>query len=145
MAPSFKSLLPVFPLPLPLLLLSGHLATAAAKPSAEASSPNKKDHRLVMLDALKDELGRSKQKLRMPGEDGPYFIRYLVREYDDYDMGARFGAIFEDSYQNVRQASVEVRVGSYQFDNTADDSAEKAHALFDGLNDIADQSGEQRP
>jgi len=120
MAPSLKAL-PLF------LLLSGHVASATAKPSADSS----KDHRLTILNALKDELGRSKQKLKMPGEDGPYFIRYLVREYDDYDLGARFGAIFEDSYQNVRQASVEVRVGSYQFDNTADDSSEKAFDLDD--------------
>jgi len=149
MESSLKILLPLF------LILSGHMADAAAKPSVEATdsrgepagsagggpsrgglgtlsgSPIKKDHRLTMLGALKDELGRSKQKLKMPGEDGPYFIRYLVREYDDYDMGARFGAIFEDSYQNVRQASVEVRVGSYQFDNTADDSSEKAFDLDD--------------
>jgi TldD protein len=121
MAPSLKVLLPLF------LLLSGHVASAAAKPSTNSS----KDHRLVVLNALKDELVRSKHKLRMPGEDGPYFIRYLVREYDDYDLGARFGAMFEDSYQHVRQASVETRVGSYQFDNTADDSAEKAFDLDD--------------
>jgi len=86
---------------------------------------------LVILGALKSEMARSTQKLRMPGEDGPYFIRYLVRDYDNYDLGARFGAIFEDSYQNVRQAAVEVRVGSYQFDNTADDSAEKMFDLED--------------
>jgi len=121
MAPTLKVFFPLS------LLLSGHLATAASKPSAETT----KDHRLVMLGALKAELGRSKQELRLPGEDGPYFIRYLVREYDDYDLGARFGAIFEDSYQNVRQAAVEVRVGSYQFDNTADDSSEKAFDVDD--------------
>ena len=121
MAPSLKVFLPLF------LILSGHVAAAAAKPSTDST----KDHRLVVLNALRDELGRSKQKLKMPGEDGPYFIRYLVREYDDYDLGARFGAVFEDGYQNVRQASVEVRVGSYQFDNTADDSAEKAFDLED--------------
>ena len=89
------------------------------------------DRRLVVLSALKEELERSKQKLHMTGEDAPYFIRYLVREYDDYDLGARFGALFEDSYQNVRQGAVEVRVGSYQFDNTADDSAEKVFDLDD--------------
>jgi predicted Zn-dependent protease len=96
-----------------------------------SGAPNKKDHRLTILGALKDELGRSKQKLRLPGEDGPYFVRYLVREYDDYDIGARFGALFEDNYQHVRQGAVEVRVGSYQFDNTADDSSEKAFDLDD--------------
>jgi TldD protein len=89
------------------------------------------DKRLVVLDALKQELARSKEKLKLSGEDPPYYIRYLVREYDDYDMSARFGAILEDSYQNVRQASVEVRVGDYHFDNTADDSTEKMFDLDD--------------
>ena len=51
------------------------------------------DHRLGLLHALKTELGRSQSRLRLPGEDGPYFIRYLVREYDDYDLVARFGAL----------------------------------------------------
>jgi len=90
-----------------------------------------KDKRLALLDALKQELARSKEKLRLPGEDPPYFIRYLVREYDDYDLSARFGALLEDSYQNVRQGSVEVRVGDYHFDNTADDSTEKMFDLDD--------------
>jgi predicted Zn-dependent protease len=80
---------------------------------------------------MKDELTRSKKRLKLPGEDGPYFIRYLVREYDDYDLQARFGAMVEDSYQRVRQGAVEVRVGGYQFDNTADDSAERAFDMDD--------------
>jgi predicted Zn-dependent protease len=112
---------------LPFLLL---LATGPA--GAETTAPAaKKDPRLVVLGALKDELARSKQKLRMPNEEGPYFIRYAVREYDDYDLAARVGALVEDNYQHVRQGAVEVRVGSYQFDNTADDSAEKAFDIED--------------
>jgi len=113
---------------LPLLLLIGHGRVAEAEP---ASPTAKKDPRLVVLGALKDEIARSKQKLRMPSEDGPYFIRYIVREYDDYDLAARVGALVEDNYQHVRQGAVEVRVGSYQFDNTADDSAEKAFDMED--------------
>jgi TldD protein len=97
-------------------------------PLAAAPSP---DARLILLNALKAELARSKEKLRLPGEEGPYFIRYLVREYDDYDLSARFGGLLEDSYQHVRQANVEVRVGSYKFDNTADDSTEKLFDLDD--------------
>jgi TldD protein len=98
----------------------------AAEPPAPA-----KDKRMAVLDALKQELTRSKEKLKLPGEDPPYFIRYLVREYDDYDLSARYGALLEDSYQNVRQANVEVRVGDYHFDNTADDSTEKMFDLDD--------------
>jgi len=102
--------------------------TAASKPSG---SPRNKDPRLEMLGALKAELGRSMKRLHMPNEDGPYFIRYLVRDYDNYDLSARVGALYEDSYQHVRQGAVEVRVGSYQFDNTADDSAERMFDLDD--------------
>jgi TldD protein len=125
-----SSLKVLFPLFLVFLLLGGQVATtAAAKPGAAvAKNRVKKDQRLVVLGALEAEMTRSKRKLRLPGEDAPYFMRYLVREYDDYDLAARFGAMFDDSYQHVRQGAVEVRVGSYQFDNTANDPAEK---LFD--------------
>jgi len=111
-----------------VLLVLVTLAAAGSLAAAKPSPAPAKDPRLVVLGALKSELGRAKQSLRLPGEDGPYFLRYLVREYDDYDLSARFGALVQDSYQRVRQAAVEVRVGSYQFDNTADDSTEK---LFD--------------
>ena len=75
-----------FKILIPLLL-------AASAPAA----PTGGDHRLIILDALKSELGRAKQKLRLPGEDSPYFIRYIVRDYDNYDLSARFGALFEDN------------------------------------------------
>jgi len=104
-----------------LVVLLAVPGAAAAKPKAASN----KDPRLTILGALKTEQTRSMKKLHLSGEDGPYFIRYLVRDYDSYDLSARFGAMYESSYQRVRQAAVEVRVGSYQFDNTADDSAEK--------------------
>jgi predicted Zn-dependent protease len=107
---------------LAISLLSGPLA------AGDSPAP---DHRRTLLQALKSELQRSQTKLRLPGEDGPYFIRYLVREYDDYDLVARFGALLEDSHQHLRQANVEVRVGSYKFDNTADDTTEKVFDLDD--------------
>lgn len=84
-----------------------------------------------MLDALKQELGRAKERLRLPGEEPPYFVRYVVREYDEHDLSARFGALVEDGQQRARQAAVEVRVGDYRFDNTADDSTEKMFDLDD--------------
>jgi TldD protein len=108
---------------LALSWVAGPLAASPTAPSA--------DTRLIVLNALKAELARSKEKLRLPGEDGPYFIRYLVRDYDDYDLSSRFGGLLEDNYQHVRQANVEVRVGSYKFDNTADDSTEKLFDLDD--------------
>src|SRR5438045_5473237 len=110
------------------LLLAGLALCRGPLPSRAAAAG---DRRLVVLEALKQELGRSRERLKLSGEDPPYFARYLLREYDDYDMAARFGAVLEDSYQNVRQVSVEVRVGDYHFDNTADDSTEKMFDLDD--------------
>src|SRR5688572_28136088 len=73
-------------------------APPAATPAPSATpAPVPADQRLALLSALKQELVRSKERLKLPGEDPPYFIRYLVREYDDYDLSARFGALLEDS------------------------------------------------
>ena len=87
----------------------GGLQAAPAPPKPVAPA----DPRTVVLGALKTELVRSKERLRMPKEDPPYFLRYLVRDYDETDMGARFGAIVEDDHTRARQASVEARVGDY--------------------------------
>ncbi|MDX2024167.1 MAG: TldD/PmbA family protein [Deltaproteobacteria bacterium] len=108
-----------------LPLAAGSVAASAATPPATA------DGRLVVLNALKAELQRSKEKLALPDEPGAYFIRYLVRDYDEQDLGARFGALIEDSRQQARHAAVEVRVGSYGFDNTADDGADRAFDMDD--------------
>ena len=81
--------------------------------------------------ALKQELARSRERLRLPKEDGPYFIRYLVRDYDESDITTRFGALLEDDHTRARQANVEARVGDYLFDNTADDSADKMFDMDD--------------
>jgi TldD protein len=124
----------VVPLFAALQVLQG--APAAPKPALQAAPAPPKpvapaDPRSVVLGALKTELQRAKERLRMPKEDPPYFLRYLVRDYDETDMGARFGAIVEDDHTRARQASVEARVGDYQFDNTADDSTDKMFDIDD--------------
>jgi len=78
--------------------------------------------RAPVLDAMSAELGRSMERLKLPGFETPYFIAYTVRDYDSVDLLARYGAIFADDRSRSRQAYVEVRVGDYQFDNTAHDS-----------------------
>ncbi|HEY0707329.1 MAG TPA: metallopeptidase TldD-related protein [Polyangia bacterium] len=105
----------------PWLLLS---SVAFAAPSAASA----KDPRQPVLVALKAEMARSMEKLRLPKEEPPYFLRYLVRDYDETDISARLGALLNDDYTRARQATVEARVGEYQFDNTADDTSDK---MFD--------------
>lgn len=80
--------------------------------------------RPTVLGAMEAELHRAMERLRMPGHEPPYFIAYAVRDHDTVDVTARFGAIFTDERTRGRQAYVEVRVGDYEFDNTADDQLE---------------------
>ena len=108
------------------------LAAVASGPvHAPTAKAAERDGRLTVLGALKAELLRSKEKLALPGEPSAYFIRYLVRDYNEQEIGARFGAVIEDSRQQARHASVEVRVGDYKFDNTADDGAERTFDMDD--------------
>jgi TldD protein len=116
------------PAPRPLLRLVAPLLLLAAVAGAPAALAADADPRLPVMGALKAELTRSKERLKLPKEDPPYFLRYLVRDYDEYEMSARFGALITDDYTRARQATVEARVGDYQFDNTADDSS---NPMFD--------------
>ena len=74
----------------------------------------------VLLRALRDELERSRQ-LRVVGgggDDVPYFISYTVSDQDDLSISASLGSITSSTRNRYRIPAIEVRVGSYDFDNT---------------------------
>jgi hypothetical protein len=110
-------------------------------PAIAFAQPPKKADRPTLLDAMVAELDRSMARLRLPGFEAPYFIGYTIREYDSVDLSAKFGALISDDRARSRQAYVEVRVGDYQFDNTADAPIEGAwdpgtDALYEPGSDI---------
>ena len=74
-----------------------------------------------VLAAMKSELSRSMSKLRLKGYEAPYFIAYSVRDYQQGETLARFGAVVSNLSSRNRQTYVEVRVGDYQLDNTSSD------------------------
>lgn len=78
------------------------------------------DPRVTVLDAMGAELDRSMARLKLKGFEAPYFVSYTVRDYETVDILAKNGALFVDNRTHNRQAYVEVRVGDYLFDNTAD-------------------------
>jgi hypothetical protein len=74
----------------------------------------------VILRAMKDELERSRQ-LRVVGGSGdetPYFISYTLDDNDAFEVNASFGAVTTTGRNRFRLPNIEVRVGSYDFDNT---------------------------
>jgi hypothetical protein len=95
------------------------LAHAAAPNSAETAVQS-------TLGAMKKELQRAMSKLRLKSYEAPYFIAYAVRDYDERQVTARLGAVVARERDHGRQAHVEVRVGSYQQDNTS-----SQHEVFD--------------
>ncbi|MBN2494053.1 MAG: TldD/PmbA family protein [Deltaproteobacteria bacterium] len=96
------------------------LACALAGPS-RAGPPSPRpaavDRRPRMLAAMRAELDRSMKRLKMEGFDSPYFMAYELKAIQKDSVQARFGAVYESDSGCSRRLRVEVRVGSYDFDN----------------------------
>src|SRR2546423_5121198 len=90
-------------------------ASLAAPPSW---TPNLEDPRQRVLAALVEELQRSQESLRLRGHESPYFLSYAVRGVSTQEVGAKYGAIFLDNSRRERRLQADVRVGSYEFDNS---------------------------
>jgi predicted Zn-dependent protease len=57
------------------------------------------------------------RQLKMDHYEKPYFMAYEMKETFEHRIVAKFGAIFRSQQHQDRRLRVEVRVGSYEFDN----------------------------
>lgn len=71
-----------------------------------------------VLVALEETVGRSIEILKQKGDPPPYFIGYRVTESDDRQLSATRGALRRNNANRSRAVDVDVRVGSYDLDNT---------------------------
>lgn len=76
------------------------------------------DPRLDLLDAMTLELTRNQGALTLGENKGPYFIGYQVKDYDQREVSARYGALYQDDTNHDRRVYVDVRVGDYGFDSS---------------------------
>jgi TldD protein len=97
-----------------VLLLSG---TTAVLVSQELQLPAVPDGDPV-LKAMRDEMERSRQLRIAGGADAPYYFSYSLTDAENLRISASLGSVFSVNRQRFRSPSVEVRVGSYDFDNT---------------------------
>jgi hypothetical protein len=81
-----------------------------ARPAAAADD--------AVLQAMRDELTRSMEKLRMQRLEAPYFIAYTVPEETTAVATAAFGAVVRSSENRRRSLAVEVRVGDHALDSS---------------------------
>lgn len=59
------------------------------------------------------------KRLRLKGYEAPYFISYTLRDIEEAEVIGKFGAVFGKARDRRRVLHVEVRVGSYDLDNTS--------------------------
>jgi predicted Zn-dependent protease len=71
-----------------------------------------------LMKALRDELARNVEKLRVEKLDRPYFIAYTATEYVTAGAAAAFGAVASSGENRSRTLEAEVRVGDRSLDNT---------------------------
>lgn len=97
--------------------LISRLAFAAASVAAISLQAADKD---VIMQAMTDELARTTAELKLEKSPSPYFAAYRVIENGDVTFSASFGALqSRDRVRSRRRsATVELRVGTPQFDQT---------------------------
>lgn len=71
----------------------------------------------VVLRALREEMDRSKDKLKLDNVPAPYYIEYRVTEIDQFEATAVFGALRAQQRDHARLLRVVVRVGDYKQDS----------------------------
>ena len=88
------------------------LAVAFAQP---APKPLPGDD--LVLRAMREEMERSRQ-LRQTGLEMPYFLEYKLEDQESCSIGASLGGLLTVRQIHLRMPMVQVRVGSYDLDNT---------------------------
>ena len=98
----------------PAVAPSPPAAGPAAAPAAAVSDP-----RIVLLDAMRAELTRSMDRLRLSGYEPPYFLAYQMKDLRSEEVAARAGAVYVDQARRTRKMYVDLRVGTYELDSSA--------------------------
>ena len=93
-------------------------AAAVGEAAAEAGEQRADAQGSVLMRALRDELARSMEALRMDDVEGPFFLAYRVDETETRGATAAFGGVTETTDSKSRALTVELRVGAPALDNS---------------------------
>ncbi len=73
------------------------------------------------------EARRAHRSIKSPGHPRPYYVSYLVRDEESWDIKARYGSLSHDDYRRRRPCYCDVRVGSYKYDQMQDGGLEDSN------------------
>ncbi len=93
------------------------LAAISLVPAAVAVADERLPESNVLVQALTDEMARA-MTLQVGDLEKPYFIQFDVDDSINYQVSASRGAITGSDRSRSRRFRCEVRVGSYELDNT---------------------------
>ncbi len=115
----------IWPWVAPLFLLACTASVAGQQKGAVAAAPAASPAGTVgapadpVLQAMSEEINRSKTRLKMDNLPAPYYIEFHVSDVDDFDAEASFGALRLNQRIHSRSLRVVVRVGDYKQDSYA--------------------------
>ncbi|MEP6961701.1 MAG: metallopeptidase TldD-related protein, partial [Acidobacteriota bacterium] len=72
----------------------------------------------VLLRAMKDEMARIPELNTVGGKDAPYYVSYMVSDADSLHVSSVLGAEVNVAHSPYRAPAIEMRIGSYDSDNT---------------------------
>lgn len=94
------------------------LALTAGLPARAAQNVQEEMEQDVVLRALVDELTRNQEGLKLEDLQRPYFIEFGLGDGVQMWVAAELGAVLNHSTHRARQLRTDMRVGSYELDNT---------------------------
>lgn len=83
----------------------------------ELRKPGQQAEDSALLTILGEELDRAMKELSKKADPPPYFIAYSATSTESVTIAASDGALETSSHDKNRAADVDIRVGSYEFDN----------------------------
>jgi hypothetical protein len=96
------------------IFLSVWIAGALATGSLAGTSGAGEAIRQVILSAMRDELARNVESLRLANMAVPFFIHYTVRDISTLEIRATLGALTLSEVRHARNYDVRLMVGGYQ-------------------------------
>lgn len=115
-------------------------------PSAGLNAQSKPEDDFI-LRAMKDELTRSINELKLPGQSKPFFIMYGISNQRSHSVSGTLGAIIHSDEEPYREkTTVRILVGDYEFnDESLEDDLNSEPTLRDlALPIDADYAGIRR-
>lgn len=90
---------------------------ATSKTESFDSSIQKKEGKNTIQKAMEDELQRSMEELSYENFEKPFFISYTIDDSEAVSISASLGALLYSNHLPVRNKSVRVLVGDYNFND----------------------------